>query len=150
MHEALSQLATTLEQSAQGSNFQFPTRWATLTTWRRPSSGYQSPQRISTLNSNRRWKRQSIRGTARLSEKQAAWLDAGRRIAESVTDPDATARLVAELETGTSLADQIDLTTSRSVRFKVRLMRSLQKPVLSSARSLLVFASPKRLASRSL
>jgi hypothetical protein len=41
--------------------------------------------------------------------KQAAWLDAGRRIAESVIDPDATARLVAELETGASLADQIGL-----------------------------------------
>ncbi len=40
---------------------------------------------------------------------QAAWLEAGRRIAESVIDPDATARLMSELEMAASLADQVGL-----------------------------------------
>ena len=52
--------------------------------------------------------------------KQAAWIEAGRRIAESAIDPDSMARLVNELETAASLASQVGLdeTSVRSLQDK--------------------------------
>jgi hypothetical protein len=110
LHEALRQLATTLETIS--SRIESPVSEAVGDANNLAVALKRLPEPAADIDLELYSALQEAEAFAALQDfqtKQAAWLDAGRRIAESVIDPDATARLVAELETAASLADQIGL-----------------------------------------
>lgn len=110
LHEALSQLASTLE--VIGSKIECPLSDTIGDAHNLAEALKRLPGPAGEIDLELYLALEEAEAFASLQDfqtKQAAWLDAGRRIAESVIDPDATALLVRKLETAASLANQVGL-----------------------------------------